>query len=401
MHLSGALANTPKNRINRRLASGIEIANAGLSSFFGFFKVNWLGGSMSVFKRYKGERITSSHPDYAKARWWMYKRLNGKVIHQAIPEAITKQEAELAERQIIKTTFNHNYGVADSTTTLASFVESKYRPYVEQHNVNKGAKNLYIRLLLGHFKKRPLASITPQDCRDCRSKLQTRQNKRKKESELSPSSINRIMSTLSKILSLACEEGILDRNPMQYVKALPEPPPRRRLLKKQKQDLWKELEKDILLYRMIVLAVNLPLRRGQLMAITEDFIDFENEQVLVIGSKGRPPRLVPINATATKVLKAMIEDNQLPFPVKDFRKRWHTALRNAGINKRGGTREENYHFHDLRSYFASELIRRNTNPLIVQNLFAHSDMSITTVYAQTDDKLLLEAVKRLDRSYGV
>ncbi len=401
MHLSGALANTPKNRINRRLASGIEIANAGLSSFFGFFKVNWLGGSMSVFKRYKGERITSSHPDYAKARWWMYKRLNGKVIHQAIPEAITKQEAELAERQIIKTTFNHNYCVADSTTTLASFVESKYRPYVEQHNVNKGAKNLYIRLLLGHFKKRPLASITPQDCRDCRSKLQTRQNKRKKESELSPSSINRIMSTLSKILSLACEEGILDRNPMQYVKALPEPPPRRRLLKKQKQDLWKELEKDILLYRMIVLAVNLPLRRGQLMAITEDFIDFENEQVLVIGSKGRPPRLVPINATATKVLKAMIEDNQLPFPVKDFRKRWHTALRNAGINKRGGTREENYHFHDLRSYFASELIRRNTNPLIVQNLFAHSDMSITTVYAQTDDKLLLEAVKRLDRSYGV
>ncbi len=94
----------------------------------------------------------------------------------------------------------------------------------------------------------------------------------------------------------------------------------------------------------------------------------------------------------------MIEDKQLPFPVKDFRKRWCTALRNASINKKGGTREENYHFHDLRSYFASELIRRNTNPLIVQNLFAHSDMSITTVYAQTDDKLLLEAVKRLDES---
>ena len=184
---------------------------------------------------------------------------------------------------------------------------------------------------------------------------------------------------------------------MQYVKALPEPPPRRRLLNpKQKEALWAELEKDTLLYRLIVLAVNLPLRRGQLVAITEDVIDFENEHVFVIGSKGRPPRLVPLNATATKVLKAMIDEKQLPFPVKDFRKRWQTALRNAGINKTGGTREENYHFHDLRSYFASELIRRNTNPLIVQNLFAHSDMSITTVYAQTDDKLLLEAVKRLD-----
>ena len=205
------------------------------------------------------------------------------------------------------------------------------------------------------------------------------------------------MSTLSKIFSLACEEGILERNPMQYVKALPERPPRRGLLdEKQKEDLWKELEKDELLYRLIVLAVNLPLRRGQLMAITEEVIDFEHEHILVIGSKGRPPRLVPLNATATKVLKAMIEDAQLPFPVKDFRKRWYTALRNAGINKKGGTREKNYHFHDLRSYFASELIKRNTNPLIVQNLFVHSDMSITTVYARTDDKLLLEAVKRLD-----
>jgi len=354
---------------------------------------------MAVYKRYKSSRISSSHPDYAKARWWIYKRLKGKVIHQSVPEAKTRQEAELAERQIIKAAFDHNYNVGDTTTTLAEFIDKKYRPYVEQNNVNKGAKELYIRLLLAHFKKQTLASISPQDCRDCRTKLQNRQNKRKKESELSPASVNRIMSTLSKIFSLACEEEILERNPMQYVKPLPEPPSRRRLLnEKQKEDLWKELEKDTLLYRLIVLAVNLPLRRGQLMAITEDVIDFKHEHILVIGSKGRPPRLVPINATASKILKEMIADQQLPFPVKDFRKRWYTALRNAGINKKDGTREENYHFHDLRSYFASELIKRNTNPLIIQNLFAHSDMSITTVYAQTDDKLMLEAVKRLDET---
>ncbi len=167
---------------------------------------------MSVFKRYNGARISSSHPAYAKARWWVYKRLNGKVVHQAIPEAHTKREAELAERQIVKAAFDRNYDVADRNITLATFIETKYRPYVDQHNVNKGAKNLYIRLLLGHFKKQTLSSITPQDCRDCRSKLQNRKNKRKKESELSASSINRIMSTLSKIFSLACEEGALDRN---------------------------------------------------------------------------------------------------------------------------------------------------------------------------------------------
>lgn len=293
--------------------------------------------------------------------------------------------------------FDKSYGVTDTTTTFESFVESTYRKYVEQNNVNKVAKNQYIRLPLSHFKNRPLHTITPQDCRDCRSKLQTKSNKRKKKSNLSFSSINRIMSTASKIFSLACEEGILDRNPMQYVKALPEPPPRKRLLTaQQKESLWHELENDQLLIRLVILAVNLPLRRGQLLALEENALDFEQERIAVIRSKGRPPRLVPMNKTAASVLSALIADKQLPFPLKDFRKRWHPALIRAGINKLGGTREENYHFHDLRSYFASELIRRNTNPLVVQNLFAHSDMSITNIYADTDADLMLKAVKRLD-----
>ncbi len=144
----------------------------------------------------------------------------------------------------------------------------------------------------------------------------------------------------------------------------------------------------------------MPLRRGQLLALNEDVIDFENQRVWVIGSKGRPPRSVPINTTAASVLRDLIADKQLPFPIVDFRKRWHPVLVRAKINKPEGTREENYHFHDLRTYFASELIRRNTNPLIVQNLFAHSDMSITNIYAETDADLMLEAVKRLDEGHG-
>jgi len=96
---------------------------------------------MSVYKRYKGKRISSSHPRYAEARWWIYKRLKGKTIHQSIPEAKSKHEAELAERQIIKASFDHSYNVSDTTTTLAAFIDKKYRPYVEQNNVNKGAKD--------------------------------------------------------------------------------------------------------------------------------------------------------------------------------------------------------------------------------------------------------------------
>ncbi len=357
---------------------------------------------MAVYKRYNGKRITFKHPAFSKARWWVHKRIRGhKTIHQVVPEARTKEEAEIAERQLVRALFEKAYKITDTTTTFTDFVESTYRKYVEQNNVNLVAKNLYIRLLVGFFKNKKLTSITPQDCRDCRAKVEKQANKRSKGG-LSPSSINRIMSTASKIFSLACEEGLLDRNPMQYVKALPEPPPRKRLLSpEQKELLWSELEKDPLLYRLVVLAVNLPLRKGQLLALDEPAVEFENERIWVTKSKGRPPRAVPLNETAAGVLREMIAEGQLPFPLKDLRKRWHPLLIRAKINKEGGTREENYHFHDLRSYFASELIRRNTNPLVIQNLFAHSDMSITNIYAGTEDAQMLDAVKRLDVAGGV
>ncbi len=112
--------------------------------------------------------------------------------------------------------------------------------------------------------------------------------------------------------------------------------------------------------------------------------------------QGRPPHLVSLNKTVASTLRAKIADGQLHFPLKDFRKRWHPLPIREGINKPGGTREENYHFHDLRTYSASDLIRRNTNPLAVQNLVAHSDMGITNIYAETDSEMMLEAVKRLD-----
>lgn len=314
--------------------------------------------------------------------------MNGRAVQKALKYAQTKEEAEQAAREIVRQAFDKRYGVSKGTD-FTEFAEGTYARYVEQHNINIAAKRLYTRLLCERFKGTAINDITPQQCRDVQAALQREKG--------SPSSVNRIMSTASKIFSLACEEGILDRNPMQYVKSLKEPPPRNRLLtKEEKERLWKELEKDTLLLRLVTLAVNTPLRRGQLLAITPDAIDLSRGCLLATSSKGRDTRLVPLNNTALATFKTMLNDRQLPFPLKDFRKRWHRALIAAGINKKGGKRGDNFTFHDLRKEFASELIRKNVNPNIVQKLFAHSDMSITNVYMHAEQEQLFEAVKRLD-----
>jgi integrase len=349
---------------------------------------------MSVFKRFNKRRLKSSKDkDWSKGTWYMWKRLGGRIIHKSLPEAQTKEQAEIAERFEIERAFNKRYGVAD-TTPFNKFCET-YEKYCRQKNANIAAKLQYIGILKDHFGTRPLIEISPQDCRDAQYQFQ--RIAKKGGGYLSHSSVNRIMSTLSKMLTIACEEGILDRNPMQYVKSLTEPPKRKRLLtREEKENLWNSLAKDELLFRLVTLAVNLPLRRGQILAITRDAIDFENGLLFASSSKGRPSRAVPLNSTAATTLRLMSSEGQLPFPLQDFRRRWKKTLCDAGINNQDGKRGENFTFHDLRKEFASELIRRKANPKTVQHLFAHSDMSITDIYIQEDFEQMREAVNILD-----
>lgn len=336
---------------------------------------------MSVSKRYKGKRITPKDKNWSKGTYYIWKRIGGRIIHKALKGAQTKAEAEAAEREIIRRAFNQRYGIQDDTD-FRDFAKTTYTQYVEQRNINRTAKRQYIELLSAVFKGQALAQITPQDCRNAQAKF------RKK---YSASSVNLIMSTASKIFTLACQEGILDRNPMQYVPRLKEPPPRNRLLSKEEWErLWEQLERDVLMFRFVLLAVNLPLRKGQLLALTETAVDFPNGLLSVIGSKGRAARFVPLNSGAATTLRLMIEDGQLPFPLKEtgIRKRWIRILAKAKI--------EGLRIHDLRHYVATELDRKGITGETIRKLFGHSDMKITRVYINPEMETMRAAVNTLD-----
>lgn len=359
---------------------------------------------MGVYKKFNGKRLANARDkNWSRGTWYVWKRIRGRVIHKALPEAVTKDAADAAEREIVARAFSRRYGVIDDTL-FVDFATNVYLNYVRQKNVNIVAKEHYVDVLIEYLGKTPLMDISPQTLRDVQWKLQRRRleprgkdKKKRPEEMLSKSSVNRIMSTASKIFTLACEEGKLEINPMRHVKMLNEPRPRNRLLSAdEKERLWKALESDCLMSRLVTLAVNLPLRRGQLLALSASAVDFTNGVIYATGSKNRAPRTVPLNATATVILRAMISDGQLPFPITDFRRRWNRITREAKINFAGGKRGENFTFHDLRKEFASELLRRNVNPELINQLFAHSTMQITQAYmhGQLDD--LTTAVQTLD-----
>lgn len=349
---------------------------------------------MAVFKRFRGKKIYKGSPDYAKGTWVIEKRIRGERVHVALPDVTSKKDAEAIEAKIIADKMARRRGMA-SNVLFAEFVDGDYLKYVHQHNADTYGKEIFVNVLKTFFGKKRLADITAQDCRDfqfIRQNTPTRYGTKR-----AAASVNKETSTLSKIFVLACEQGLLQHSPMQWVKKLKEAPPRKRMLtEEQKQRLWIELEKDVLLSRLATLAVNLPLRRGQLLAITPDAVDLAGGLLCAIASKKRESRIVPLNNTASDILRRMIKDNQLPLPVKRFEKRWQKALIAAGINKEKASREDNFHFHDLRSVFGTELLKRGANPYHIKDLFAHSDMVTSAIYVSSEFEQLRQTVQLLD-----
>lgn len=349
---------------------------------------------MSVYKRFKGKRINHGAKDYDKGTWYVSKRIRGELLHKAIPEVKTKKEAIEVADKLISDIKARRYGL-QREAGFQEFANGNYLRYCEQNNESFYTKELFVKEFNKHFGKMKLSEITPQDCRDYQYKrLHTpvKGGGRRKNG-----SVNRETNALSKLFSLACEQGLLQDSPMRWVKKLESDPPRRRsLTAEQRKALWAELEKDIVLMRLVTLAFNLPLRRGQLLAIRPSDVDVEESILWATKSKGKQSRAVPLNDTALFTLKMMIQDGQLPFPVKRFEKRWWAALEDAGINKKDGTRETNFHFHDLRHVFGSELLKRGVNPYHIKELFGHTDMKTSAIYLSSEMAELSEAVRRLD-----
>jgi integrase len=341
---------------------------------------------MAVFKRFRGKRIGPRDKDYAKGTWYVWKRIEGRIIHRSIPLAQTKEEAEHAEREIIREAFDKRYG-RGSKETFTQFVDRVYRAYVVQNNTNVAAKDLYIRLLCAVLGDKSLVEITPHDCRTVQANFRRR---------YSASTVNLIMSTASKIFNLAGEEGILDKNPMAFVKRVKEPPPRDRILSKEEWErLWKAIENDVLMSRLVSMAVNLPLRRGQILAITPDAVDLEQSLLFAVGSKGRKARAIPLNSTALNTIRLMLADGMIPFPLKEtgLRKRWVKILKRAKI--------KDFRFHDLRRCMATELNKQGVPGETIRKLYGHSAMKITQVYISPEMEEMARAVRTLDDTQEV
>lgn len=145
---------------------------------------------------------------------------------------------------------------------------------------------------------------------------------------------------------------------------------------------WQELQKVIdasaeHLKPIILTAVYTGLRRGRILSLKWEQIDWENNQIIYMGKDGNP-HSVPIAPPLKTLLESLPRESEYVFTyrghrIRDIKMSWKAAFERAKVPYRN--------FHTLRHTTATWLLRETGNLRVVQQVLGHSDISITTKYA--------------------
>lgn len=126
-------------------------------------------------------------------------------------------------------------------------------------------------------------------------------------------------------------------------------------------------------------------------------MDLRHGFILLEKTKNGKRREIPINNTLRAVLQGITRRLDIPYvffnpdsgkPYTNARKSFDTAVTKAKI--------QDFHFHDLRHTFASQLIMSGQDITTVSRLLVHKSLTMTLRYSHLAPSHLVKAVNVLD-----
>lgn len=213
---------------------------------------------------------------------------------------------------------------------------------------------------------------------------------------LKPASINRELANLKKAFNLAVREWEwCEQNPVSRVSMERE---------NNKRDRWLSLEQETLLFQgcapwlrdIVVFALHTGMRMGEILSLTWPEVDFARRTVTVLRSKNGERRTIPLNETVLSVLRHKSKVRSLktdlvycsqaytPLEAGHLRRSFRLALKKARI--------DDFHFHDLRHTFTTQLVQAGVDSYKVQRLLGHKSPVMTQRYAHHSPESLRDGV---------
>jgi integrase len=325
--------------------------------------------------------------------YYLFYRLNGKQVNYRLGidgQMTPAQARDLAKNKIAEVTQGVDVQAVrkhDRTktkyskfSTLQFFLEEKYAPWLKSRNPKTAEKT--IKAFESSFPTLmdfQLSDINAWEIEKWRNKRLT--------DGVKPATTNRQINTIKGCLSRAVEWSAIDSHDLNKVKTLTVDNSKVRYLSKDEEARLRENLQTCntdFLEVIVLLALNTGMRKGELLPLEWNHINFDNKILTVDfqNAKSGNTRHLPLNTQAFNTLQGWQQKtNGIGFvfkdknnaPLKDFPHIWGALLNEAKIT--------NFRFHDLRHHFASKLVMASVDLNTVRELLGHSDLKMTLRYA--------------------
>ncbi len=298
-------------------------------------------------------------------------------------KALRKRLTEIAENKFLDVR-------REQRVRFEDFSQEYLNTHAKQHKKSWVSDEYHIKHFNSVFKNKHLFEITAQDIEHF---------KMERQKEVSKSTVNRQMGVLRIIFNKAVAWGKLDKTPMKSVKFFQEPEGRLRFL--EKDEITKLIDNcDKTLRPIVVLALHTGMRRGEIFNLQWQDIDFKRNIITLLDTKNGKPRKVPMNQLVVTALKEIAKNTNSTYifcyedgqRIRDVRKSFLTSLRKSGI--------KDFHFHDLRHTFASQLVMAGVDLNTVRELLGHKDITMTLRYSHLAQSHKQRAVDMLVGKQG-
>ncbi len=317
-------------------------------------------------------------------------RFRGRRIRERIGPSKTlaqtvlrKRQVEIAEGRFLDKPKNSNAGLGEMIRLyLENYAKPSKRSWKDDARILKG--------FLNYFGNVGLSSITP---------LRVESYRADRKGSVKDSTINREVTILKGLFSKAVSWGKNAENPVKKVKLFKENNARTRFLEKGEIELLLKASSDWL--RPIVMtALHTGMRKGEILNLTWDDVDFGNRILRVRDSKSKEARSIDMSLPLVSTLKALPQNAGSPYVFPD--KRGNRAglfgrIRGQFLRAVTSAEIKDFRFHDLRHTFASHLAMQGVDLFTIGAFLGHkSGYRMTQRYAHLSPRHRQKAIQALD-----
>jgi integrase len=305
-------------------------------------------------------------------------------------EARNAEQAKQAAQQIWNETWNKRYDPEPPASLQISFAEFVKETYLPWAKIHKGSYDDDVRvttMLTDFFKGKNLAEIKPAMIEQFKA--------RRIKAGKAPATVNRELSVLSKLFTVAVRNEKAELNPCQNVQRFTLDNERvRYLTEDEEKRLFEAMGDNEQLKDIVTVALHTGMRRGEIFNLKWFDLDFDREVIQVRKTKTKLNRVVPMNARVRQVLNQQRRSSEFVFTsdrtggrLVDVKKAFDAARIEAKI--------PDFQLRDLRHSCATRLSDQGEELVTVAEILGHTDIRMTKRYSHAMHERKRNALEKL------